>query len=125
MATLKEKALAYHKKGNHGKLEVRTTKPARTMEDLSLAYTPGVAEVCREIEKDPEKVYDYTIKGNCIAILTNGTRVLGLGNIGPSAGLPVMEGKALIYKLLGGIDAFPVCIKADSVDEFVMVAKAL
>ena len=125
MATLKEKALAYHKKGKHGKLEVRPTKPARTMEDLSLAYTPGVAEVCREIEKDPEKVYDYTIKGNCIAILTNGTRVLGLGNIGPSAGLPVMEGKALIYKLLGGIDAFPVCIKADSVDEFVMVAKAL
>ncbi|MBI4015735.1 MAG: NAD-dependent malic enzyme [Candidatus Aenigmarchaeota archaeon] len=125
MPTLKENALVYHKKGKHGKLEVRGTKPARTMKDLSLAYTPGVAEVCRAIVENPERVYDYTIKGNCIAILTNGTRVLGLGNIGPSAGLPVMEGKALIYKLLGGVDAFPVCIKADSVEEFIAVAKAL
>ncbi len=122
---LKEKALRYHSTGKAGKLEVRGTKPARTMGDLSLAYTPGVAEVCRAISAQPARVYDYTMKGNCIAIITNGTRILGLGNIGPSAGLPVMEGKALIYKLLGGIDAFPVCIKADSVEEFVRVGKAL
>ncbi len=122
---LKEKALRYHFEGKPGKLEVRGTKPARTMGDLSLAYTPGVAEVCKAISVQQEKIYDYTIKGNCIAIITNGTRILGLGNIGPHAGLPVMEGKALIYKLLGGVDAFPVCIKADSVEEFVAVAKAL
>ena len=83
--------------------------PIRNLEDLGIWYTPGVAAPCREISQDKEKVYDYTNWGNTIAIISDGTRILGLGNIGPEAGLPVMEGKALLFKYLGGVDAYPIC----------------
>ena len=88
--SLKQEALEYHERGRHGKIEVIATKPCRTQKDLSLAYTPGVAEPCREIEKDPEAAYRYTAKGNLVAVITDGTAVLGLGDIGPLAGKPVM-----------------------------------
>ena len=91
----KEEALEYHSRGRHGKIEVCTTKPCVTQKDLSLAYTPGVAEPCREIEKNPEEVFKYTAKGNLVAVVSNGTAVLGLGNIGAAAGKPVMEGKGV------------------------------
>ena len=95
-----------------GKIEVVPTKPCRTQQDLSLAYTPGVAEPCLEIAKDPDLVYEYTAKGNLVAVISNGTAVLGLGNIGPLAGKPVMEGKGVLFKRFADIDVFDIEIDA-------------
>jgi len=102
-----------------GKIEVVATVPVETKEDLSLAYTPGVAQPCLEIEKDVSKSYDLTRRHNLCAVITDGTAVLGLGDIGPEAGMPVMEGKCVLFKAFGGVDAFPLCVKTKDVDEFV------
>jgi malate dehydrogenase (oxaloacetate-decarboxylating)(NADP+) len=121
----REDALLYHSRHPSGKIEVNPTKNVSTQRDLSLAYSPGVAEPCLEIAADPLKVYDYTIKGNLVAVLTNGTAVLGLGNIGPEASKPVMEGKAVLFKKFAGINVFDIEINATTPDEFVQIAKAL
>jgi malate dehydrogenase (oxaloacetate-decarboxylating) len=105
-----QEALALHEH-NKGKLEIRSKVPLKTRHDLSLAYTPGVAEVCREIAKDKTLAYRYTMKANTIAIITDGSAVLGLGNIGADAAIPVMEGKAILFKEFAGIDAFPLCFE--------------
>ena len=102
-----------------GKIEVVATVPVQSREDLSLAYTPGVAQPCLEIQKDPEKSYTLTRRHNLCAVITDGSAVLGLGDIGPEAGLPVMEGKCVLFKAFGGVDAFPLCVKSKDVDEFV------
>ena len=102
-----------------GKIEVVATVPVKTKDDLSLAYTPGVAQPCLEIQKDVNKSYDYTRRHNLCAVITDGTAVLGLGDIGPEAGMPVMEGKCVLFKSFGDVDAFPLCIKTKDVDEFV------
>jgi len=102
-----------------GKIEVNATVPVATREDLSLAYTPGVAQPCLEIQKDVEKSYDLTRRWNLCAVVTDGSAVLGLGDIGPEAGMPVMEGKCVLFKTFGGVDAFPLCIKSQDVDEIV------
>jgi malate dehydrogenase (oxaloacetate-decarboxylating)(NADP+) len=104
----KEDALLYHSRGRHGKVEVIPTKPYKTQNDLSLAYTPGVAYPCLEIEKNPEDVYKYTAKGNLVAVISNGTAVLGLGDIGALAGKPVMEGKGLLFKVFADVDVFDI-----------------
>ena len=114
-----EEALEYHARGRKGKVEVVPSKPCRTQEDLSLAYSPGVAEPCLAIAKDPEKVYDYTTKGNLVAVISNGTAVLGLGNIGPLASKPVMEGKGVLFKRFADIDVFDIEVDALGVEEFV------
>lgn len=119
-----EEALKMHK-DNHGKLEVTGKVHIKDRHDLSVAYTPGVAKPCIEIFNDKDKIYDYTIKGNTVAIVTNGTAVLGLGDIGAGAGLPVMEGKALLFKEFGGIDAFPICIDSKDPDEIVNTVKLI
>ena len=121
----REEALEYHSKGRPGKIEVIPTKPHSTQKDLSLAYTPGVAEPCREIEKDEHKVYEYTTKGNLVAVISNGTAVLGLGNIGPLAGKPVMEGKGLLFKVFADIDVFDIEVDETDVDKFVQIVKAI
>ena len=108
-----------------GKVQVAPKVPVRSLEDFAIWYTPGVAEPCRAIHSDPAQVWDLTNRGNTIAIVSDGTRVLGLGDIGPEAGLPVMEGKALIFKLLGGVDAVPVVLRADDPDALSAVVKAL
>ncbi len=105
-----EKALEYHRKLPAGKIKVTATKPCETAEDLALAYTPGVASPCLEIKENPAAVWDYTSKGNMVAVVSDGTAVLGLGNIGPEAGLPVMEGKAVLFKRFADIDAVPICL---------------
>ncbi|MBQ7541516.1 MAG: NAD-dependent malic enzyme [Clostridia bacterium] len=102
-----------------GKIEVIATVPVNSKEDLSLAYTPGVAQPCLEIQKDIDKSYDLTRRHNLCAVITDGTAVLGLGDIGPEAGMPVMEGKCVLFKAFGGVDAFPLCVKSKDVDEFV------
>ena len=102
-----------------GKIEVVATVPVQSREDLSLAYTPGVAQPCLEIQKDPEKSYTLTRRHNLCAVITDGSAVLGLGDIGPEAGMPVMEGKCVLFKAFGGVDAFPLCVKSKDVDEFV------
>ena len=107
---LKASALAYHSAPVAGKIHVVSSKPCETQQDLALAYTPGVAQPCLEIKDAPEKVWDYTVKGNLVAVVSDGTAVLGLGNIGPEAGLPVMEGKAVLFKRFADIDAVPLCI---------------
>jgi malate dehydrogenase (oxaloacetate-decarboxylating)(NADP+) len=104
----KKESLDYHEQGRRGKIEVVSTKPCRTQKDLSLAYTPGVAEPCREIEKDPEAVYRFTARGNLVAVITDGTAVLGLGDIGPLAAKPVMEGKGILFKRFADIDVFDI-----------------
>ncbi|MFH0837943.1 MAG: NADP-dependent malic enzyme [Patescibacteria group bacterium] len=104
---------------HRGKIEVVSKVPIKTKDDLSLAYTPGVAEPCRQIHKNPQDVYKYTSKGNMVAIVTDGSAVLGLGNIGAAAGLPVMEGKAILFKEFAGVDAFPICLATQDTDEIV------
>jgi malate dehydrogenase (oxaloacetate-decarboxylating) len=108
-----------------GKIEVKGKMPVKTRDDLSMAYTPGVARICMAIHHDPEKAYTLTIKQNTVAVVTDGTAVLGLGDIGPSGAQPVMEGKALIFKEFAGVDAFPICLATKDVDEIVMIVKAL
>ncbi|KAA6302971.1 MAG: NADP-dependent malic enzyme [Candidatus Ordinivivax streblomastigis] len=122
---LKEKALLYHSEGKPGKIEVVPTKPHSSQYDLSLAYSPGVAEPCLEIEKHAETAYDYTAKGNLVAVISNGTAVLGLGNIGALAGKPVMEGKGLLFKIFAGIDVFDIEVNETDVDKFVDAVKAI
>lgn len=120
----KEEVLEYHMKGRPGKLEI-VTKPCVTQRDLSIAYTPGVAWPCLEIAEDPQKAYLYTIKGNCVAVVSNGTAVLGLGNIGALAGKPVMEGKALLFKNFADIDAIDINIDSEDPDDIIKVVKLL
>jgi len=121
----REEALAYHAEGRPGKIKVESTKPTATQKDLSLAYSPGVAEPCLEIAKDPAKVFDYTVKGNLIAVMSNGTAVLGLGNIGALAGKPVMEGKAVLFKRFADIDVFDIEIDTEDEDEFIRTAELI
>lgn len=109
MNDIDKKALDFHKK-YHGKIAVQSKVPLHSADDLTLAYTPGVAAPCLEIKADKDKIYSYTSKGNAVAVVTNGTAVLGLGNIGAGAGLPVMEGKAILFKEFGGVDAYPICV---------------
>ena len=111
MNEIDKKALDFHKK-YHGKIAVQSKVPLHSAEDLTLAYTPGVAAPCLEIKADKDKIYSYTSKGNAVAVVTNGTAVLGLGNIGAGAGLPVMEGKAILFKEFGGVDAYPICVNS-------------
>ncbi|MGE7758913.1 NAD(P)-dependent malic enzyme [Peribacillus sp. NPDC097895] len=122
--TLREEALHMHRL-NQGKLETVSKVQVRNAEDLSLAYSPGVAEPCKEIYDKPETVYDYTMKGNTVAVISDGTAVLGLGNIGPEAALPVMEGKAVLFKSFAGVDSFPICLKTTDVDKIVETVKLL
>jgi malate dehydrogenase (oxaloacetate-decarboxylating) len=109
---------------HRGKIEVNSTVPVKTRDDLSMAYTPGVARVCTAIAEDPERAWSLTIKGNTVAVVSDGTAVLGLGDIGPEAAMPVMEGKALLFKEFAGVDAFPLCISTTDVDEIVAFVKA-
>lgn len=122
--TLREEALHMHRI-NQGKLETRSKVQVKNAKDLSLAYSPGVAEPCKDIYESPEKVYDFTMKGNTVAIVSDGTAVLGLGNIGPHAALPVMEGKAVLFKSFAGVDAFPICLNSTDVDKIVETVKLL
>ncbi|SDH91893.1 malate dehydrogenase (oxaloacetate-decarboxylating) [Alteribacillus persepolensis] len=122
--TMREKALEMHKQ-NPGKIGTHSTITVESQEDLGLAYSPGVAEPCKDIEEDINTVYDYTSKGNLVAVVSNGSAVLGLGNIGPEASLPVMEGKALLFKEFAEIDAFPLSINNKEVDRFIETVKAL
>ncbi|MFT3825051.1 MAG: NADP-dependent malic enzyme [Chitinophagaceae bacterium] len=122
---LREQALEYHAKGRPGKIEVIPTKEAKTQRDLSLAYSPGVAEPCMEIHRNPESVYKYTAKGNLVAVISNGTAVLGLGDIGPEAGKPVMEGKGVLFKIFADIDVFDIEINEKDPEKFVQIVKAL
>uniref|UniRef100_UPI0004915586 NAD(P)-dependent malic enzyme n=2 Tax=Ectobacillus panaciterrae TaxID=363872 RepID=UPI0004915586 len=124
MSTLREEALKMHKE-NQGKLGVHSKVPVRDAKDLSLAYSPGVAEPCLDIHEDESKVYDYTMKGNLVAVVSDGTAVLGLGNIGPKAAMPVMEGKALLFKSFADVDAFPICLDTTDPDKIVEVVKLL
>ena len=121
----KEEALRYHSEGKPGKIEVIPTKPYSTQTDLSLAYSPGVAEPCLEIEKEPLDAYKYTSKGNLVAVISNGTAVLGLGNIGALAGKPVMEGKGLLFKIFAGIDVFDIEVDQKDPDKFIETVKAI
>jgi len=121
----REQALEYHAKGRPGKIQVIPTKEAKTQRDLSLAYSPGVAEPCLEIQRDPDNVYKYTAKGNLVAVISNGTAVLGLGDIGPEAGKPVMEGKGVLFKIFADIDVFDIEINEKDPDKFVEIVKAL
>ncbi len=121
----KEAALEYHREGKPGKIEIVPTKPYSTQHDLALAYSPGVAYPCKDIEKNPEDVYEYTNKGNLVAVISNGTAVLGLGNIGPEAGKPVMEGKALLFKIFAGLDCFDIEVNEKDPKKFIEVVKAI
>lgn len=118
-------ALNYHAKGRPGKIQVVPTKPTNSQRDLTMAYSPGVAEPCLKIAENVEDVYKYTAKGNLVAVISNGTAVLGLGNIGPEASKPVMEGKGLLFKIYADIDVFDLELNAKTVDEFVNIVKAL
>jgi malate dehydrogenase (oxaloacetate-decarboxylating)(NADP+) len=121
----RQDALDYHEQGRRGKIEVIPSKPCKTQKDLSLAYTPGVAEPCREIAKDPLLVYNYTARGNLVAVISNGTAVLGLGDIGPLAGKPVMEGKGILFKRFADIDVFDLEIDSKDPDEIVRIVRSL
>jgi malate dehydrogenase (oxaloacetate-decarboxylating)(NADP+) len=121
----RQQALEYHAQGRPGKIEVIPTKEAKTQRDLSLAYSPGVAEPCMEIFNNPEDVYKYTAKGNLVAVISNGTAVLGLGDIGPEAGKPVMEGKGVLFKIFADIDVFDIEINEKDPEKFVQIVKAL
>ncbi|VEF47333.1 malate dehydrogenase [Bacillus freudenreichii] len=122
--SLRDEALHIHKL-HKGKLESKSKIEVKTAKDLSLAYSPGVAEPCKEIYENPGTVYDYTMKGNMVAVVSDGTAVLGLGNIGPEAALPVMEGKAVLFKSFAGVDAFPICLNSTDVDDIVQTVKLL
>jgi malate dehydrogenase (oxaloacetate-decarboxylating)(NADP+) len=121
----REQALAYHSEGRPGKLKISPTKPTQTQRDLSLAYTPGVAEPCREIARHPDDVFRYTGRGNLVAVVTNGTAVLGLGNLGPLAAKPVMEGKAVLFKRFADIDVFDIEIDSHDPDEIVRTVQLI
>src|SRR4051812_28039779 len=116
---LEKEALDYHSRDPKGKVEVISSKDCSTEHSLALAYSPGVAAPCIEIAKDPSKVYEYTTKGNLVAVVTNGTAVLGLGNIGPLAGKPVMEGKGVLFKQFAGINVFDIELNATTTDEVI------
>ena len=122
--TTNEKALLMHEKWN-GKLETVSKTPVKTREDLAIAYTPGVAEPCKVIAKDKEAAYKYTMKANTVAVVSDGSAVLGLGNIGPYAAMPVMEGKAVLFKEFGGVDAIPLCVRSKDVDDIVNTVRLL
>ena len=122
--SLKDEALHMHRI-YEGKLETTSKVPVRNQKDLSLAYSPGVAEPCKVIYDRPESVYEFTMKGNTVAVVTDGTAVLGLGNIGPEAALPVMEGKAVLFKSFAGVDAFPICLRTNDIDKIVETVKLL
>ena len=124
MDSLKERALKFHK-DNEGKIALKCKVQVKSKEDLTMAYTPGVAEPCLEINKDYNTIYDYTSKGNWVAVVTNGTAVLGLGDIGAGAGLPVMEGKAVLFKAFAGVDAFPICLDTKNIDDIVKTVKLM
>jgi len=119
----KQQSLDYHSRPSPGKIATEITKPCKTQLDLSLAYTPGVAEPCRAINRDEEAAYDYTAKGNLVAVITDGTAVLGLGNIGPLAGKPVMEGKGVLFKTFADIDVFDIEVNAESSEDFIRTVK--
>lgn len=119
-----ERALLLHEK-HHGKIEITSKVPLESKEDLSTAYTPGVAEPCRKIAQTPENVYKYTSKGNMVAVVSDGSAVLGLGNIGAKAAIPVMEGKSILFKSFAGVDAFPICIESQEVDVIVETVKQI
>src|SRR5476649_2996385 len=118
-------ALNYHSKGRPGKIQVVPTKPTDTQRDLSMAYSPGVAEPCLRIAENVEDVYKYTAKGNLVGVITNGTAVLGLGNIGPEASKPVMEGKGVLFKVFADIDVFDIEINETDPEKFVQIVKSL
>ncbi|MDA8354529.1 MAG: NAD-dependent malic enzyme [Firmicutes bacterium] len=124
MSSLREDALKLHRE-QQGKLTVGSKVAVNNSRDLSLAYSPGVAEPCKEIHTDPAKVFDYTAKGNLVAVVSDGTAVLGLGNIGPQAAMPVMEGKAVLFKSFAGVDAFPLCLDTNEVDKIVETVKLM
>ncbi|MFK9090758.1 NADP-dependent malic enzyme [Bacillus salipaludis] len=124
MFNIRERSLHLHRI-NQGKLGSEIKVQVRNSEELSLAYSPGVAEPCKEIYADEDKVYEYTMKGNMVAVITNGTAVLGLGNIGPKAALPVMEGKCILFKSFAGLDGFPICLDTTNVDQLVETIKIL
>ncbi|TGB04072.1 NAD(P)-dependent malic enzyme [Halobacillus salinus] len=124
MSNLRDEALHIHRV-NKGKLETTSKVPVRNAKDLSLAYSPGVAEPCKEIYDHKETVYDYTMKGNMVAVVSDGSAVLGLGNIGPEAALPVMEGKAALFKSFAGVDAFPICLNTRDIDQIVQTVKLM
>src|SRR5690554_5317930 len=121
----RREALLYHAKPKPGKIEVIPTKKYATQRDLSLAYSPGVAEPCLEIAKDKDNVYKYTSKGNLVAVITNGTAVLGLGDIGPEASKPVMEGKGLLFKIFSDIDGIDIELDTKDIDTFVQTVKTI
>src|SRR5450755_5019706 len=125
MTISKQQALDYHNGERPGKIEVTPTKPCRTQRDLSLAYTPGVAEPCLEIQKNPQDAYKYTGRGNLVAVLSNGTAVLGLGDIGALASKPVMEGKAVLFKRFADVDVFDIEVDTKDVDQFVNAVRYL
>ncbi|WP_294786930.1 NADP-dependent malic enzyme [uncultured Eubacterium sp.] len=122
--TINEKALELHEEWK-GKLEIRSKVPVKTREDLAIAYTPGVAEPCKKIAENEEEVYRYTMKSNTIAVVSDGSAVLGLGNIGAKAAMPVMEGKAVLFKEFGGVNAVPICLDTQDTEEIIRVVKAL
>src|SRR5688572_18343256 len=121
----RREALLYHARPHPGKIQVVPTKPYATQRDLSLAYSPGVAEPCLEIAKDVNNVYKYTAKGNLVAVISNGTAVLGLGNIGPEASKPVMEGKGLLFKIFADIDVFDIEVNTENIEEFIQTVKKI
>src|SRR5512133_3767663 len=123
--TLKQEALDYHSKPPAGKLEITPTKACLTQHDLALAYTPGVAEPCLAIQQNPEDAYKYTAKGNFVAVVTNGTAVLGLGNLGALAGKPVMEGKGLLFKRFADIDAIDIELNTKDPEQIIQTVKLL
>jgi len=122
--SLRDKALALHRE-NRGKISVKGKVQVKTLDDLTLAYTPGVAEPCKEIHQDPEKIYEYTGKGNAVAVVSNGSAVLGLGNIGAKASMPVMEGKCVLFKALGGVDAYPIIIDTSDPREIIRTVELI
>src|SRR5437899_6961824 len=123
--TKKQDALDYHPQGRHGKIAVVPTKPLTNQRDLSLAYSPGVAEPCLEIKRDPDLAYTYTARGNLVAVVTNGTAVLGLGNIGALAGKPVMEGKGILFKAFADIDVFDLEVGSEDPEEVIRFCRLL